>query len=210
LPTPDARAEDAASIDALLAAARQGSAEALGQALEGCRQYLLVVARHALPAALRGKVGPSDLVQETLLKAQQEFRRFQDDTESKWLAWLRAILFNNVANCTRQFAADMRQVAREVALDAPDSREALEEGVLAPGPSPSEELLARERDEALDRALGQLPEHYRQVVRLRYRDGLTFEAIGRQTGQSAEAVRKVWVRALLQLRQLLEGAHEAD
>jgi RNA polymerase sigma-70 factor (ECF subfamily) len=207
---PDARAEESATIEAQLAAARQGSTAALGRALEGCRQYLLVVARDALPAGLRAKVGPSDLVQETVLKAQQEFGRFEGDTEAQWLAWLRAILLNNVANCTRQFATDMRQVAREVALDAPDSREAPADGVAAPGPSPSEECLARERDEALDRALDRLPEHYRQVVLLHNRDHLSFEAVGQQIGQSAEAARKVWTRAVCRLRQLLEGSHGSE
>jgi RNA polymerase sigma-70 factor (ECF subfamily) len=207
---PDARAEDSAAIEAQLAAARQGSPEALGRALEGCRQYLLVVARDALPARLRAKVGPSDLVQETVLKAHKGFGRFEGDTEAQWLAWLRAILLHNVASWTQKFDTEMREVAREVALDAPDSREAPADGVSAPGPSPSEEFPARERDEALERALGQLPEHYRQVVLLHNRDNLTFEAVGQQIGQSAEAARKVWARAVCLLRQLLEGSHGSD
>jgi RNA polymerase sigma-70 factor (ECF subfamily) len=208
VPARDAHVETVVATEALLAAARQGSPAALGRALDGCREYLLVVARDALPAALQAKVGPSDLVQETVLKAQQEFRHFQGDTEAQLLVWLRAILLQNVAGCTRQFAADMRQVAREVALGAADSQGAPGHAVAAPGPSPSEECLARERDEALARALALLPEHYRQVVVLRNRDGLSFEAIGRQTGQSAEAARKVWTRALCRLRQLLEGPQE--
>jgi RNA polymerase sigma-70 factor (ECF subfamily) len=191
-----------------LAEARQGSREALGRALEGCRHYLLAVAQHALPADLQGKVGPSDLVQETLLKAQQDFHRFDGDGESQLLAWLRAILLNNAANCTRQFATDMRDVGREVALGVEDSHEVLAGCVPAPGPSPSEAFLERERDEALEQALARLPEQARQVVRLRNQENLSFEEIGRRTGQSAEAVRKAWVRALWQLKEMLKGTDE--
>jgi RNA polymerase sigma-70 factor (ECF subfamily) len=191
-----------------LAEARHGSREALGQALEGCRQYLLAVAKHALPPDLQGKVGPSDLVQDTLLKAQQEFHRFDGATESQLLAWLRAILLNHAANCARRFATDMRAVGREVALDANNSREAWANCASAPGPSPSEAFLAQERDEALEEALTQLPEHYRQVVQRHNQENLSFEDIGRLTGQTADAVRKIWVRALRRLRQFLEGSDE--
>ncbi len=193
-----------------LAEARRGSREALGQALEGCRQYLLAVARQALPAGVQGKVGPSDLVQETLLRAQQDFRRFDGDSESQLLAWLRAILLNQLANCARQFATDMRDVDREVALDTGDSHEALAGGAATPEPSPSGVLAAREDDEALARALAGLPEHYRRVVELRNRESLSFAEVGQRLGLSAGAARKIWVRALRQLRRTLEGTHGAE
>lgn len=191
-----------------LAEARRGSREALGRALEGCRQYLLVVAQRELPAELQGKVGPSDLVQETLLRAQQDFDRFDGDSEARLLAWLRQILVYQLANCTRQFTTDMRAVGREVALDTDDSHEALANGVITPEPSPSEMLAAQEDDAALARALARLPEHYRRVVTLRSDERLSFQEIGRQLGVSAGAARKVWVRALQQLRQALKGRGE--
>jgi RNA polymerase sigma-70 factor, ECF subfamily len=59
-----------------LPAARAGSREALGQALEICRGYLLRVANQGLDAELRAKGGASDLVQETFLEAQRDFGRF--------------------------------------------------------------------------------------------------------------------------------------
>ena len=201
---------DVAELARWLAEARQGSREALGQALEGCRQYLLAVAQCALPADLQGKVAPSDVVQETLLKAQQEFHRFDGDRESQLLAWLRAILVNNAANCTRQFATEMRDVGREVALDVEDSHEVLASCVPAPGPSPSEAFLERERDEGLEEALARLSEDQQRVVRLRNQENLTFEDIGRRTGQSADAVRKMWVRALRHLKEMLKGTGESQ
>lgn len=193
-----------------LAEARRGSREALGQALEGCRQYLLAVACQALPGELQGKVDPSDLVQETLLKAQQEFSSFEGDSESRLLGWLRAILVNQVAYCSRQFATDMRDVGREVSLDVQDLHETLANGVVAPEPSPEEALAAREQREAVARALAGLPEHYRRAVELRNRDNMPFAEIGRQIGVSEGAARKIWVRALRQLRQTLRGSHGVE
>jgi RNA polymerase sigma factor (sigma-70 family) len=56
--------------------------------------------------------------------------------------------------------------------------------------------MAREQDEALERALAQLPESSGQVIRWRNYERCSFEEIGRRLGKSAEAARKVWVRAV--------------
>src|SRR5206468_4123754 len=103
---------------------RRGSTDAFGQALEGCRQYLLLVANEQLGPDLRDKVGPSDLVQETFLDAQRGLRHFHGHTEQELLAWLHRILLNNLADaCRRYRGAGKRDVAREIALaDAPDEQ----------------------------------------------------------------------------------------
>jgi RNA polymerase sigma-70 factor (ECF subfamily) len=185
-------------------AARHGSREALGQLLETCRQYLLLVANQELDADLRGKLGPSDLVQDTFLEAQRAFGHFQGRTEAELLTWLRRILLRNVADAVRNYRrAAKRQVSREVALEAAPVRE-LRDAIATEAHSPRAQLVARERDEALDRALGQLPEPARQVIRWRNYERCSFEEIGRRLGRSAEAARKVWVRALQQLHEILE------
>ena len=51
-----------------LAAARAGSQEDLGQLLETCRGYLLLVAQQELAPDIRRKESPSDLVQQTFLE----------------------------------------------------------------------------------------------------------------------------------------------
>ena len=64
-----------------LAAARAGSREALGQILQACRGYLLLLAERELAPDLRAKGGASDLVQETFLEAQKDFAHFQVQVE---------------------------------------------------------------------------------------------------------------------------------
>ena len=80
--------------------------------------------------------------------------------------------------------------------------------LLAPGASPSSEVAAAERDARLAQALARLPEQYRQVVTWRNYERLSFAEIGRRTGRTAEAARKLWGRALVRLQQLLEPADE--
>ena len=198
------------SLEKWLEEARRGSEEALGRALEACRPYLLQVAREELAPQLRAKLGASDLVQETFLEAQRDFRRFRGCSEADWLAWMRRILLNNVANQTRHFRhTKKRRLGREVALsDAP--LDELIEPRTDQGGSPSRQARQRERDAALAAALARLPEPQQQVIRLRNYERLTFEEVGRRMGRSAEAVRKLWGRAIESLQQLLEHFDEPE
>ena len=76
-------AEQPADMGQWLEAARAGSKEALGEALEACRNYLLMVANRQLDPQLRVKGGASDLVQETFLEAQRDFGRFQGTSDAE-------------------------------------------------------------------------------------------------------------------------------
>src|SRR5438046_3984877 len=106
-----------AELDQLLSAARAGSREALGEALELCRQYLLAVANRQLNPALRAKGGASDLVQQTFLEAQRDFERFGGSDLDALRAWLKQLLLHNAADFARGFlGTDKRRADREVGL----------------------------------------------------------------------------------------------
>jgi RNA polymerase sigma-70 factor (ECF subfamily) len=185
-----------------LVAARAGSAEALGEALEACRGYLLQIAGHELGPDLQAKAGASDLVQQTFLEAQRDFGGFHGDTEAELLAWLRRLLLNNLANFARDYRETAkRQVRREVEL--PDSN-ASQFGAAPPAGtalSPSKQAMAHERTQTVLQALEKLPPDYRQVVLLRYRDEHSFAEIGRIMGRTANAARKLWLRAVELLKK---------
>ena len=187
-----------------LAAARAGSRDALGQALQACRDYLQIIAGQELDPDLRAKAGASDLVQETFVDAQRLFVRFQGTSEAEWRAWLRQLLLNNLADFTRRYRASAkRRVGREVPLEAGDSSAERGGGLAADISSPSAQAMAPEQAAVLERALERLPEDYRQVLKLRYEDDLSFEEIGRRTGRSGNAARKLWVRAVQRLEEEL-------
>lgn len=192
------------SLHSWLEPARNGSGEALGTLLEMCRHYLLSVANQELQADVRGKLAPSDLVQETFLEAQRDFGRFRGKSEADLLAWLRRILLHNVANAHRRFRqTDKRQVGREIALPTLLDQNPQAEPA-ASGLTPSALIAAHEQDLALSRALDRLPDHYRQVVIWRNYERLEFEVIGQRLGRTPEAARKLWGRAIEQLQEFLE------
>ena len=200
----DQPARDASQF---LPAARAGSREALGEALEICRGYLLRVANQGLDADLRAKGGASDLVQETFLEAQRDFRGFQGSSEQELLAWLRQLLLHNVANFSRRYrGTEKRRVGREVEWDGARLAAGGNAELAADMPSPSSEAIAHEQAEKIQRVLERLPADYCRVILLRNQERRPFEEIGQMMGRSAEAARRLWSRAIERLQQELEGS----
>ena len=187
-----------------LAAARGGSLEALGQALEACRGYLLRIAGRRLSADRRSKGGASDLVQQTFLDAQCQFERFQGESEKELLAWLRQILLHNLAHFQRRYrATGKRDLGREAPLASGASSTDVGTDVATQTPSPSEQVVAREEAEAVQQALERLSEEDRQVLALRHQEQLTFEEIGRRLERSTSGARALWLRAVERLNEEL-------
>ncbi len=192
--------EQADSIATSISAAHAGSAEALGRLWEECRQYLMLVAGQELRDDLRGKLGASDLVQDTFIEAQRDFDRFDGVTEAELLAWLRQILLNNLHDADRRFAGvAKRNVGREISLDADSAGGHVRETLRSTDESPSWPVHAGEQNAELAQALARLPNEYRQVIVLRNLDLKPFAEIGALMQRSAEAARKLWVRAIAAL-----------
>jgi RNA polymerase sigma-70 factor (ECF subfamily) len=191
--------EEAKDPTRWLPAARAGCSEALGELLNSCRGYLLLVAEHELDPQLRARCGASDLIQETLLDAVSAFDRFQGDSAEELRKWLRRLLLNNLVSFTRRYRdTSKRQVGREVSLDAGERSHV---GPVADNPSPSQQAIAHEQVEAIQMALERLPEDYRLVILLRYQEEQSFEDIGRLLELTPNAARKLWLRALKRLQQ---------
>lgn len=197
LPT---RPEELSSSE-LLRQARAGSTTALGQLLEACRAYLLIVAKRELHSSLQAKVDAADLVQETFIEAIRDFLLFRGEIETQFLGWLRGILLHNLSDLHRHYSMNCRCLSQEVRL-----QEQIVERIsvnLVQGQSRNicEQMIAQEQRRALDSSLQQLPSAYRLVLYLRYHERRTFADIGTFLGRSPEAVRKLLERALQRLRR---------
>jgi RNA polymerase sigma-70 factor (ECF subfamily) len=187
-----------------LTAARGGSADALGAALESCRAYLLLVAEKEMDPRLKAKGGASDLVQQTFMEAQQAFGRFSGTHEAELLAWLRRMLLNNVATFRRHWEqTQKRQASREVGIGGDSTAPGIQP--VADTPTPSRQMAAGERAAAVRAALARLPEDYRQVLSLRYEEDMPFEEVAKRMGRTSNAVRKLWARAVERLEQELDA-----
>lgn len=196
----DAAGEWVADARDWISEGRNGSADARGRLFERCRQYLLLVAERELDPGLRGKLGASDLVQQTFLDAERGFGQFRGQSDEELRAWLQRILRNQAGREVRRFRLAAK---RDVRCEQPLSSFAaigLLRGVASDVETPSRQLQAAEEESLLLVALSQLPGHYQNVIHLRNNERKSFEEIGELLGRSAEAARKLWVRAIDQLR----------
>jgi len=174
--------------------------------LERYRSYLGLLARLHLDPRLRGKVDPSDIVQQSLLQAHQHWNQFRGHNDNERAAWLRQILARSLAMAVRDFARAKRDVAREQSLEKAlaDSSSRLEAWLAAEQSSPSQRAQKNEDTLRLADALEQLPETQREALVLQHWQNWSLAEIGDYFGRSPEAVAGLIKRGLKRLRELLK------
>ncbi len=155
---------------------------ALGALFETHRACITAVFR-ALGASAHDA---EDLAQEVFTRAYQRFAQL-DDAE-KAPAWL----FGIARNVRREFLRRPRTSAM-TSDDHPDT-----EGV-----DPVSTHLDTERRQAVRQAVAQLQGGFRQVVELRYADGLAYQEIAERLKMSVESVGVTLFRARQKLRPQL-------
>jgi RNA polymerase sigma-70 factor (ECF subfamily) len=150
-------------------------------------------------------------VQETFLDACRDFGQFRGTSEAEWVAWLRQVLICNLARVVQtQVVAQKRSTRREVSLERhletlDRSSGRVEAALVGRHSSPSGPAQRRERAALVADHLARLAPDHREVIVLRNLEGLPFAEVGRRMSRSAGAVRVLWVRAVDELRQLLEA-----
>lgn len=199
-------ADGEATVPGLIEAARRGRQDARARLLERYRNYLGLLARTCLARRLQAKIDSSDMVQEAFLKAHARFGQFLGGTDAELAAWLRRILANCMADAGRRYAQNEgRDIEREKSLEdqLDRSSRALARFLHDSGTTPSGGAARGELSVAVADALARVEPDHREVIILRNFHDLEWSEIGRRMGRSPDAARKLWARALTQLRPLM-------
>src|SRR5580704_2799232 len=178
-----------------------------GSALEPFRKYLRVLAHVHLDSRLRGKLDPSDVVQQTLLRACVGFDDLRSREPAVVAAWLRKILSRTLADGVRDLERAKRDVGRERSIEqaVDESASGLEAWLAADQSSPSERADRNEQLLRLADALCELPDDTRTAVVLKHCRGWTLAQISQHLGRTPSAVASLLHRGLKQLRELLHA-----
>jgi RNA polymerase sigma-70 factor (ECF subfamily) len=137
---------------------------------------------------LRDVHASDDVFQQVVLTALEGADRFRDPDHV--IAWALRV--------ARYRALDQARESNLRTID-PDALESLEEHWAAlPADGPAVQV------EALRRCVGRLPDHAREVIRLRYESGLSCGALADRLGRSVEAVYQTLSRLHRRLRECVE------
>src|SRR5688572_4862627 len=133
------------------------------------RDYLRLLARVELDARLRGKVDPSDVVQQTLREAHQAMDQFRGRTEAELAAWLRRVRARKLPCAARRLAASARDggLGRSRGASLAQSAPRLDAWLADDRSSTTEQALRQERLHHLAEALAELPDDQRTAVELK-------------------------------------------
>lgn len=185
--------EDDRRLADLLQRARHGDAPAIGELLDIHRDYLRALARQQVNQKMQARLDASDLVQQTCLSVYRQMTEFDGSEPAQFVAWLKRIHDRNIRNAVRNQHRAKRDAGRE------QTRGNTEPGQAGQA-SPSQQAIRGEEAVRLAQALDRLPEEEREVLRLRYFEGLTLVEIAQRLDLTKDALVWLMQRAMRRLK----------
>lgn len=148
-----------------------------------------------------------DVAQDTFIRAYRAIGNFRGDAQ--FYTWLHRIAVNTAKN---HLVAHNRRPPTDD-IDAADAEQYDVGSRLRDGDTPEHELLRREMEQTVMRAVEALPEELRTAITLREMDGLSYEEIAQKMGCPIGTVRSRIFRAReaidAGLRPLLDSTDSA-
>jgi len=174
--------------------------------LQDCHRRILrgLALRLRIAARIRSRFDESDVVHEALLKAHRCRDQYHGETEAQLLAWLAEILrttFLDMVSAAYRKKCDphLEQSIRSLQ----DSSPLMGEWLSADQSSPSEQVEARERDQALADALEKVSADQREAIVLHHFLGMSVREVAEQMGRTEKAVAGLLLRGRQALREFL-------
>jgi RNA polymerase sigma-70 factor (ECF subfamily) len=144
-----------------------------------------------------------DIVQETFLGTLTSLDKFRGD--SQLYTWLRSIASHKISDFYRGRAQEARLEKLDLDADAIDPRRISSDELMAPSTMES-----AERDHVVHQALVDLPWGYRQVLALKYFEGMSVLEISQIMARSPKSVEGLLSRARKALRISLVRTAKSD
>lgn len=190
--------------DALRQCLQAGQTEALSEFLELHRPQLLAFIERRVSETLRRKVEPQDIFQEMAIAALKALPA-TDLSDREPFGWLCQVAEQRIIDASRRFQSQKRSSDRELALHAPagDGEQEWLSVLAASITSPSGACARAERHAHLQRAINELTEETRSILKWRYVDNLPTKEIAAKIGKSDGAVRVLLTRTIHRLQEIL-------
>lgn len=163
------------------------------------RQHL----QRRLPRDIQACIDVDDVVQDTQIQIFRNvatFRNTGPDSFYRWVATVGLYRLRNIIKAQRALKRGRgRTVGGSTSSAESGSNHALLDWLRGPENTPSHHAARSEAQDALSASLAELPEHYRQAVRLVYLEGRSVEEVARIMGRTERAIHNLCHKAKAQL-----------
>lgn len=161
-----------------------------------------------IPHRWQSVLSDDDILQQTYADAMRDIRKFKLDDRSSFAAWLLIIAKHNLLDAIKMLEADSRggNQRRIEPAGSDESFIALYDMLSASSTTPSRLAARNEIKNAIQQAVGKLPDAYRQVVSMYDIEGRSVQEVADALGRSCGAVFMLRARAHARLREEMETA----
>lgn len=181
------------SDQTLLEMYQQGSREAVSQLLERhtrrVRDYIRMMVKDSDVA--------DDLTQEVLIKVVKVLDEGRYTDKGRFLPWVLRIAHNRVLDYFRAQKQVKTVNESNAGFDILGSKNFAE-------PSIEDNIISEQRADEIRALVEELPEEQREVVKMRYYEGLSFKEIAEHTGVSINTALGRMRYALINMRQMIK------
>lgn len=197
---------DDAQFTSIVRLARSGDQAAAGCLFTASYRTLRLFLDNAMDVVLRkSQLEPEDIIQDVFAAAWRQLGEGEFKCWAAFLGWLKTITTNRVIDLRRRMLTDKRNVNREITDGGGHSTSYVQLANRLAGAltSPSRGVARHEAVACLIAQLWRLPDDYRQVIQLRFLDGLSVVQVAAKMKRSEPAIHMLCHRALLKLRDLM-------
>jgi RNA polymerase sigma-70 factor, ECF subfamily len=199
---------DSTATSELLRRAGEGDRQALGELFTQHRERLRRMVQLRLDQRLRGRIDPSDVLQEAYVEVARSLAEYLRQPSMSFFLWLRVVTGRKLhALHRRHLGTHMRDARREAPLHGGPVPEAssvsLAAQLLGRHTTPSQAAVRAELRGRIREALDEMEQLDREVLALRHFEQLSNAETAQVLGLSEAAASNRFVRALKRLKKIL-------
>lgn len=187
--------------------AAKGNQQALQRLLVLYHPRLRARLLRQMDPVMKARFDPEDILQQVYFEAFRAIASFDYRGKDSFLRWLFTILDRKLIDEHRALHADRRDVRREF-KQAPqtDNQSYIDllQRLCADTGTPSRVIRNQEALGALAACLAALPDHYRDVIRMRFLQGMPVSDVAKRLKRTSGSIHMICHRALAALRDQFE------
>ena len=200
--------DNASDSAALINRATAGDEQALAALFTKHRDRLRRMLDFRMDQRLRGRIDPSDVLQEAMLVAAQNVQQYVETPAFSFFVWLRQITMPRLIDVHRRHLGAQKRSARQ---EVRSVRQAWGQGtsvslaryLVGQLSTPSQAVIRAELLDHVQKALDRMDKIDREVLALRHFEELTNNEVAEVLGLQKSAASNRYVRALTRLRTIL-------